>query len=350
MYICDSILVSRVLACSFHHQTRFDTSSKLSTTLFIMCRFLKGWHVARYPVGNPINHPGQRNDGVSIKTLRGERVVVPPGLCLFTFEDWFFTEAAAEFVCGHSDAHLFRAAHIQSCRWRGRMCEQPKDLGIAVALPDDRGIGSADRNRFAVADPLCDVVQHSVAHVDGVIEPGQATGCALAAREIREHPLPPDAARCVVAGGPRLDALIPTTTANRGEGINTERGESDDPRRLVTLGHESRNMCIHRPSEARILPDTEFLPGHVHDIGHVGQGSDGIALQQITDDGFDVPAFQPSSQVLLGEPCHADDAFGRHRTLSHAGDRRPNLAAYPKEHNVPLHASEKFGQPCRRSR
>ena len=328
----------------------FDTPSKLPATLFIMCRFIKRRHIPRYPISHPINHPRERNNRVPIKPLRRQRIIIPTRLRLLALENRFPPEAAAKLVRRHADAHVLRPADVQRRRRRGRVREHAEDLRVGVALPDDGGVRGADGDGFAAADPAGHVVQDAVAHVDGVVEPGEAAGRAVAAGEVGEDVLTPDAARGVVARGARLDGLVPPAAADGREGVDAERGEGDDARGAETLGDEGGDVRVHRPGEARVLADAEFLPGHVHDVGHVRQGSHGVALEQVADNGFDVPAFKPGSQVFFGKACDADDPFGRHRTLGHAGDRRTDFATDSKEHDVSIHTSEEFGQPYRRSR
>ena len=70
---------------------------------------------------------------------------------------------------------------------------------VGVALPDDVDMAHGEVDRLAVAHLAADVVQHAVAHVDGVVQAEQAAGRAVLGREILEHALAADAGLGVVA-------------------------------------------------------------------------------------------------------------------------------------------------------
>src|SRR6185369_6677751 len=68
-----------------------------------------------------------------------------------------------------------------------------------IALPDHVDMAHRHVDLHAVTHLGADVVQHAVAHVDGVVEPEDAARRAMQAGEILEHALAPDAGIGVVA-------------------------------------------------------------------------------------------------------------------------------------------------------
>ena len=59
----------------------------------------------------------------------------------------------------------------------------------------------AERHRMAVHDTHRDVVQHAIAHIDGIREPHQPTRGGIPARAVQEHLLAPDTGGRIVTGG-----------------------------------------------------------------------------------------------------------------------------------------------------
>src|SRR2546429_698769 len=82
--------------------------------------------------------------------------------------------APAEFARQVAYGDDFGSAHVQGGYRRRAMAEQPERLLVGLALPDDVDVSHADVDRLA-GEHLCrDVVQHPVAHVDGIFQAHQA--------------------------------------------------------------------------------------------------------------------------------------------------------------------------------
>ena len=182
-------------------------------------------------------------------------------------------EAAAELL--GQPAHLDRlgARDVDGRGRRGGVRQAAQRHGVGIALPDHVDVAHGEIDGLAVAHLGGDVVQHAIAHVDGVVEPHEAAGRAEPRGEMLEHALAADAGVGVVAGRRDGRRLLGRAAALDGhERIDAARREGDDARGREDLGDDGRHMHVHGPGQRRIAGRAELHGRHEDDVGEPSAG------------------------------------------------------------------------------
>src|SRR5262245_1060808 len=97
------------------------------------------------------------------------------------------------------DAQSIWAGDIKNGGWtrgEGQTLQCPR---IGVPLPDEVHLTHAQIDGLPSQDPSCQVYQHTIAQIVGIVEPEDGDPGAVAIRGVFEEPLPCDTAHRVLA-------------------------------------------------------------------------------------------------------------------------------------------------------
>ena len=178
------------------------------------------------------------------------------------------------------------------------------------------------------------IVQHAVAHVDGVGQPQAHARRAVDVREVLEHPLARDAGIRVLARRRQRRLFWRAGPVHRHEGVDAGGGEHHEARTREALRHQRRHMRVHRPGQPLAALAAELAAGHEDDVGHLGQGVQGLRRQQVSLQALDALGLQPGLEPRLGKARHADHTLVRRGALGHARQRGAHLAAHAQHQDV----------------
>src|SRR5262245_32718722 len=99
-------------------------------------RLAEARHVARDPVGRPIDHPGKRNARIAEQACGLGGVDEPSIRRLGADENRCLPQALSQRLGQPAYAYRFGAADVERRRRHGAMIERPQRHGVGVALPD----------------------------------------------------------------------------------------------------------------------------------------------------------------------------------------------------------------------
>ena len=214
------------------------------------------------------------------------------------------------------------------------MGQRTEGKAVGVALPDHVYMADGQVDGGALGHLLGNVAQHAIAHVDGVVQPDQATGHAMDLREMLEHPFAADAGLRVFPRRVERGAFVRADVGDRHEGIDAAGREGRDAGRGEGFGHQPRKVGVHRPGQALVAGGPELVPSHENDVPGPGQSFDGRAIHQIALDRLDPPGVQLVARGGVREPGDADHPLVRRGAGGHAGERRPDLSRDAQYHDV----------------
>src|SRR5215831_3101546 len=158
--------------------------SEVAMAGIVMRVLAEARHAARDPVRGPIDERAERHARITEEPRRLGGIDEPSLGGFDAGEDRRFAQALSEGLRQGADAHRLRSADVERARRHRAMAEGAQHHVIGVALPDDVDVAGGEIDRLARAYAGGDVVQHTVAHVDRVIEADDAAGRSARARKI----------------------------------------------------------------------------------------------------------------------------------------------------------------------
>ena len=264
------------------------------------------------PIRNPIDHGREINHRPAEQPHGSLRVCQQRRRPLLAGDARLLAKPLAELLGEPAYGDGFRSRHVERAGGRRGVTQAAQRVRAGIALPYDVDVSHADVDRFAVAHLRGNVEQHTVAHVDCIVEAEQPAGRGVGLRVIFENPLAPDAGVGVFAGRGERRLLGRTATLHRDKRIDATGREGDDARGAESLGDNRRHLDVHRPGQRGIFLRAEFPSGHKDDVPNLRQCCDCGAIQEIAGDGFDPAGIEAFAQTHFVEARDADHASAGH--------------------------------------
>src|SRR5689334_5181070 len=155
--------------------------------------------LARYPRRNEIEHAFQRHLGWREELTHSRGVAQQRIPTLLTLEHRLASEPSAQSFGekAHGECLAPRDVHHER---RGRCPYETLDRqSIRVTLPDHVHVSHGEWHRHTAAHLQREVRQHTVAEIDGVVEPNDGDACLVSSRKELEEPLAAEARHRILA-------------------------------------------------------------------------------------------------------------------------------------------------------
>lgn len=141
-----------------------------------------------------------------------------------------------------------------------------------------------------------------------------------------------------------------TAGIGRDHGVDAACGEGDDAGLMPAFCGDGWDDRVHSPCEFRLVGGTEFLTGHEEDEGGVGEGGDGVAVDEVGGERGDAVVFEEGAAGWVGEAGDGEDASGRGArggggAGEHEGERAAHFATGAGDEDVAAMALERFDDP-----
>src|SRR5215472_3302356 len=133
----------------------------------------------------------------------------------------------------------------------------------------------------------CDIQEDAVAKVHCIVQTEEKAAESMTAGEVLEDALSPQTGLRILSNRSRGIGLARAAARNIAQRINVTRGEYDYSTAEEPIRYDRGNQRIHRPSQLGMAGRAELPAGQVQNIGAVGQLGNGVAVHQVTCDGFD---------------------------------------------------------------
>src|SRR5207248_3138679 len=143
-----------------------------------------------YPVRNPVDHARKWHLGIAEESCRFGCADEPAGRRFAATKDRLPAETLAERLRQGPYTDRFRSADIQGARRYCAVAKRSQGLTVRIPLPNDIDVASREIDGHARQNLPCHIMEHAIAHVDRIVEPEEAAGCVVEAREILKHALP----------------------------------------------------------------------------------------------------------------------------------------------------------------
>ena len=113
---------------------------------------------------------------------------------------------------------------------------------------------------------------------------------------------------------------------------------------------DGRDDGVHGPCEFGLVGGTEFLTCHEEDEGDVGEGCDGVAVDEVSGERRDAVVFEEGAAGGVGEARDGEDfawrrAGGSGGAGEHEGERAAHFATGAGDEDVAAMALECFDDP-----
>ena len=184
-------------------------------------------------------------------------------------------------VCHLPDLQELRTGHIEREHLGAGMSEAAEHHLVRVALPDHVDVSGGERDRLPGGDAGCDVGEHPVAQVDGVVETDHAErGAPGPGREL-EHPLPSETGLRIFPDGSGRRRLGGTAALRGDEGVDVARRQRRHPGAAVAARHPAWQRGVDLPRPRLIVPGPELRADQVDHLGGVRQRGQVVLLDQV---------------------------------------------------------------------